>query len=234
MYTGAVGGETDRDGNREPLGHSWDHGRVTVPPTETHPGIRTYLCTRCGENRTEEIAPWSHPFVDLQSDRFYYTSVLWAYSAGITDGVDPTHFAPDRACTRGQVVTFLWRAYGCPEPSSDRCPFQDVSDRRYYHQAVLWAAEAGIALGTDATHFSPDATVTRGQFVTFLWRAEGSPTASGGNPFVDVGKGRFFYDAGLWAASEDITAGVDAGHFSPGRSWTRGQVATFLYRSFNQ
>lgn len=234
MYTCAVCGDTYRDGNREPLGHSWDHGRVTVPPTETHPGIRTYLCTRCGENRTEEIAPWSHPFVDLQSDRFYYTSVLWAYSAGITDGVDPTHFAPDRACTRGQVVTFLWRAYGCPEPSSDRCPFQDVSDRRYYHQAVLWAAEAGIALGTDATHFSPDATVTRGQFVTFLWRAEGSPTASGGNPFVDVEKGRFYYDAVLWAASEDITAGVDAVHFAPGRSCTRGQVATFLYRSFNQ
>ncbi len=179
MYTCAVCGDTYRDGNREPLGHSWDHGRVTVPPTETHPGIRTYLCTRCGENRTEEIAPWSHPFVDLQSDRFYYTSVLWAYSAGITDGVDPTHFAPDRACTRGQVVTFRRRAYGCPEPSSTAARFRmyrtgGITIRRYSGRR-----EAGIALGTDATHFSPDATVTRGQFVTFLWRAREVPDGVG-------------------------------------------------------
>ena len=169
-------------------GHSWDRGRVTAPPTETASGVRTWLCTRCGDNRTEAIGPWPNPFVDVTQERYYYTPVRWAADAGVTAGVDSTHFAPGSTCTRGQVVTFLWRAYGCPAPKSAQCPFGDVSPQRYYYQAVLWAAEQRITDGVDATHFAPDRTVTRGQLVTFLWRAEGCPTGVGTNPFADVGR----------------------------------------------
>ena len=213
-------------------GHSWDRGRVTAPPTETASGVRTWLCTRCGDNRTEAIGPWPNPFVDVTQERYYYTPVRWAADAGVTAGVDSTHFAPGSTCTRGQVVTFLWRAYGCPAPKSAQCPFGDVSPQRYYYQAVLWAAEQRITDGVDATHFAPDRTVTRGQLVTFLWRAEGCPTGVGTNPFADVERGRFYYDAVLWAAKAGITTGVDATHFRPNQSCTRGQVATFLYREF--
>ena len=212
-------------------GHSWDRGRVTAPPTETASGVRIWLCTRCGDNRTEAIGPWPNPFVDVTQERYYYTPVRWAADAGVTAGVDSTHFAPASTCTRGQVVTFLWRAYGCPAPQSAQCPFEDVSPQRYYYQAVLWAAEQGITDG-DATHFAPDRTVTRGQLVTFLWRAEGCPAGVGTNPFADVERGRFYYDAVLWAAKAGITTGVDATHFRPNQSCTRGQVATFLYREF--
>ena len=213
-------------------GHSWDRGRVTAPPTETASGVRIWLCTRCGDNRTEAIGPWPNPFVDVTQERYYYTPVRWAADAGVTAGVDSTHFAPASTCTRGQVVTFLWRAYGCPAPQSAQCPFEDVSPQRYYYQAVLWAAEQGITDGVDATHFAPDRTVTRGQLVTFLWRAEGCPAGVGTNPFADVERGRFYYDAVLWAAKAGITTGVDATHFRPNQSCTRGQVATFLYREF--
>lgn len=231
-HTCAVCGDQYMDCYVNPMGHSWNRGRVTVPPTETASGIRTCLCTRCGDNRTETIGPWPNPFVDVAQERYYYTPVRWAADTGVTAGVDSTHFVPERSCTRGQVVTFLWRAHGCPAPKSVQCPFGDVSPQRYYYQAVLWAAEQGITDGVDATHFAPERTVTRGQLVTFLWRAEGCPAAAGTNPFADVERGRFYYDAVLWAARTGITTGVDATHFMPNQSCTRGQVATFLYREF--
>ena len=107
-------------------------------------------------------------------------------------------------------MTFLWRAKGCPAPESAQCPFLDVTPKRYYYDAVLWAAEQGITAGVDATHFNPEGVVTRGQLVTFLWRAGGCPAVSGRNPFVDVTQDRFYYDAVLWAAARGITLGIDA------------------------
>ena len=199
--------------------------------------IYGYRGTAAESYATENSIPFipldgENPFVDVAEGRFYYKPVIWAVKSGITSGVDSTHFMPDATCTRGQVVTFLWRACGSPEPETSRCPFTDVSANRFYYKAVLWAYENGITAGIDATHFRPDDTVTRGQFVTFLWRAEGKPAPGGSNPFVDVKQGTFCYNAVLWASANGITSGMDATHFGTNRSCTRGQVVTFLYRCF--
>ena len=111
-----------------------------------------------------------NPFVDVKPDAYYYKAVLWALQNSITNGVDSSHFGPDKGCTRGQVVTFLWRAAGQPEPESSINPFTDVKSDAYYYKAVLWAVEQGITKGTSANKFSPDSTCTRGQIVTFLYR----------------------------------------------------------------
>ncbi|MCI6730129.1 MAG: leucine-rich repeat protein [Clostridiales bacterium] len=179
------------------------------------------------------IDPVENPFIDVPENRFYYKPVLWAVDNGITQGMTETTFEPELSCTRGQVVTFLWRACGSPEPQGTDCPFVDVSASRFYYQAVLWAVENGITAGIDATHFAPEQTVTRSQFVTFLWRAEGKPQASGAEtPFTDLNAERFYYSAVLWAVENDITAGLDKTHFAPESPCTRGQVVTFLYRNF--
>ena len=175
--------------------------------------------------------PIENPFVDVSESDYYYAAVLWAYSNNITSGKDATHFQPDAACTRAQVVTFLWRANGQPEPASTENPFVDVSKDSYYYKAVLWAAEKGITSGKNATHFQPDATVTRAQFVTFLWRAEGKPAPKGDNPFVDMANGQYYTDAVVWAYENGITSGKDATHFQPDANCIRAQVVTFLYRA---
>ena len=173
-----------------------------------------------------------NPFSDVKSGDYFYDAVLWAVENGITNGTSATEFSPKAGCTRGQVVTFLWRAAGEPEPTSSKNPFTDVRSNGYYYKAVLWAVEKGITNGTDKTHFSPNATCTRGQIVTFLWRSSGSPSAgSATNPFDDVKKTDYYYDAVLWAVSRGITKGTDKTHFSPRATCTRGQVVTFIYRS---
>ena len=129
------------------------------------------------------------------------------------------------------MVTFLWRAAGSPAPKSAENPFTDVNKGDYFYDAVLWAVEQGITSGTSATTFSPNATVTRGQTVTFLWRANGSPKADGANPFTDVSADAYYYDAVLWAVKEGITSGTTAATFSPDATVTRGQTVTFLYRA---
>lgn len=171
-----------------------------------------------------------NPFTDVAADKFYYTPVLWAYEKGITSGVTATAFQPNAACTRGQVVTFLWRAMGKPEPKTTDNPFTDVADASYCGKAVLWAYENGITAGVTADTFAPDATVSRDQFVTFLWRSAGKPAAQGTNPFTDVADGSAFYDAILWAYESGVTAGVTADTFSPKDACARGQVVTFLHR----
>ena len=217
------------------LGHDF-HLTDTREPSGSQEGYRIYTCSRCGEVKRETIPATGryNPFVDVKEGRFYYDPVLWAVEKGITSGMDATHFVPDGACTRGQVVTFLWRAEGCPEPEGTENPFVDVAPNRFYYKAVLWAAENGITAGMDATHFDPERTVTRGQFVTFLWRAAGKPATGGSNPFEDVSSGRFYYSAVLWAAANGITSGMDATHFQPETSCTRGQVVTFLYRAYGK
>ena len=171
------------------------------------------------------------PFVDVPADAYYYDAVLWAAENGITDGVDETHFAPDAICTRAQIVTFLWRAAGCPEPES-LSSFADVPADSYYAKAVAWAVEQGITVGTGDGKFSPDAPCTRAQCVAFLWRAQGTPDAAEGNPFIDVAEDTFYTDAVLWAAENGITLGTNADGttFSPDGDCTRAQIVTFLYR----
>ncbi|MBQ6261921.1 MAG: S-layer homology domain-containing protein [Clostridia bacterium] len=173
-------------------------------------------------------------FTDVSENAYYAAPVAWAVANSITNGTSATKFSPDKGCTRGQVVTFLWRAVGCPEPEGSDNPFRDVDAKDYFYKAVLWAVENGITKGTGANTFSPGQTCTRGQIVTFLWRASGSPSAgSAANPFVDVRSGDYFRDAVLWAVGKGITLGTDKTHFSPKSTCTRGQVVTFLYRAKN-
>ncbi len=177
--------------------------------------------------------PVTNPFFDVKKGSFYYDAVLWAvnHAPQITNGIDATHFGPEAGCTRGQVVTFLWRTAGCPEPASKKNPFQDVKQGAFYYKAVLWAVDKGITKGTSATAFSPNATCTRGQIVTFLYRFKDSPKASAKNPFKDVSKSAFYYSAMLWAVENGVTNGTSKTTFSPGATCTRGQVVTFLYRA---
>ena len=174
-----------------------------------------------------------NPFTDVAKNQYYYEPVLWAvnHTPQITAGTSATTFAPAATCTRGQVVTFLWRAAGCPEPKSTKNPFTDVKSSDYFFKAVLWAAEKGITAGTSATTFAPGAPCTRAHVVTFLWRANEKPSASGKNPFSDVKTGQYYTDAVLWAVSRNITAGTSATTFSPSNPCTRGQIVTFLWRA---
>ena len=174
----------------------------------------------------------TNPFTDVQSGAYYYDAVLWAVEKNITSGTSAATFSPNNPCTRGQIVTFLWRAAGSPKPTSSNNPFIDVKAGAYYYDAVLWAVEKGITSGTSATTFSPDTACTRGQTVTFLWRAAGSPkVASSNNPFSDVQAGAYYYDAVLWAVEQKVTSGTSATTFAPGSTVTRGQTVTFLWRS---
>ena len=170
-------------------------------------------------------------FVDVPADAYYYDAVLWAAKNGITGGVDDTHFAPNATCTRAQVVTFLWRAAGSPAPKSSMIPFTDVPAGSYYEQAVLWAVENGITDGTSATTFSPDAVCSRGQIVTFLWRANGSPAVSGNSAFTDVASDAYYAAAVTWAEKNDVTGGIGGGLFGSNNNCTRAQIVTFIYRS---
>ena len=169
-----------------------------------------------------------NPFTDVPSGVYYEDAVIWAVSKGITSGTSATTFSPNASCTRGQMVTFLWRAAGSPKVSGTN-PFSDVSADAYYYDAVLWAVKNGITSGTSATTFAPDATVTRGQTVTFLYRAAGSPAASGFS-FSDVSSDAYYANAVAWAVQQNITSGTGNGQFSPDADCTRAQIVTFLYR----
>ena len=172
-------------------------------------------------------------FVDVPESAYYADAVDWAVANGITTGIDATHFAPKSDCTRAQMVTFLWRTMNEPEPTLTASPFVDVQNpNAYYYKAVLWAVENEITTGTDKTHFSPNATVTRAQVVTFLWRMEGEiMPQSSISPFVDVkDSSAYYYYAVLWAVEKEITTGIDKTHFAPKDNCTRAQIVTFLYR----
>ena len=170
-------------------------------------------------------------FVDVSADAYYYDAVLWAAEEDITGGTDAVHFSPNAACTRAQAVTFLWRAAGSPEPKSSVMPFEDVAMDAYYYDAVLWAVENGITAGTTATTFVPNATCTRAQIVTFLWRTQKSPAAESLNPFADVSAEAYYNDAVVWAMENGVTAGTTEITFSPNNNCTRAQIVTFLWRS---
>ena len=167
-------------------------------------------------------------FTDVHAEDYYYDAVLWAAQKGVTGGTSDTLFAPNAGCTRAQAVTFLWRAAGSPEPKSVLLPFADVPAGSYYAKAVAWAVENGITKGVSGTLFAPDATCTRAQIVTFLWRAQQSPASGGANPFVDVRADAYYYDAVLWAVEQGITGGTGNGKFSPDAPCTRAQMVQML------
>ena len=172
-----------------------------------------------------------NPFHDVNSADYFYEPVLWAVENSVTAGVTPTSFAPNAPCTRGQTVAFLWRALGKPTPQKTENPFTDVAASAYYYTPVLWAVEKGVTYGISATQFGPEATVTRSQVVTFLWRAAGSPAAATStNPFTDVRASEYYYKAVLWAAEKGITAGVTPTSFAPNAPCTRAQIVSFLHR----
>ena len=175
------------------------------------------------------------PFTDVSENSYCYTPMLWAYYYGVTTGTDETHFSPNSTCTRGQIVTFLWRASGSPEPERTDCPFTDLDLNASYYKAVLWAVEKGVTTGKTDTIFAPKDPCSRAQIVTFLWRSQGSPKPKGwyGEPrFTDVPKKSFYYQALCWAWEEGIAAGTSEKRFSPYRPCTRGQAVTFLMRTF--
>ncbi len=195
------------------------------------------VCTVCGEVlKKGEVIPATgkkdveNPFVDVADDAYYYEPVLWAVGNEITNGVDATHFAPNAACTRAQMVTFLWRAAGSPVVEDVENPFSDVKADAYYYNAVMWAVSTGVTKGTSATTFSPNATVTRAQVVTFLYRYDGEKAATSENPFADVAEGAYYYNAVLWAVENGVTTGKTATSFAPNDDCTRAQIVTFMYR----
>lgn len=230
-----------------------DYRNAITDPTCTEQGYTTYRCSVCGDSYVSDIvAATGHsfadgkcsvcgaddpaclpenPFIDVEEADYFFIPVLWALQKEITNGISATEFGPNAHCTRGQIVTFLWRACGSPEPTMTANPFSDVKEAEYYYKAVLWAVENSITTGMSETTFEPDATCTRGQVATFLWRTQGKPDSqSSTNPFVDVRSGEYYYDAVLWAVGNGVTQGTGINTFSPDDSCTRGQIVTFLYR----
>ena len=173
--------------------------------------------------------PQTGVFVDVATGSYYEDAVDWAVEKGITNGVSSNMFAPNDPCTRAQIVTFLWRAAGSPAPKSISS-FTDVPADAFYAKAVAWAVENGITSGTGESKFSPNATCTRAQAVTFLYRASGSPAVSGSAEFSDVSATAFYADAVAWAAKKGITTGIGGGLFGADNDCTRGQIVTFLWR----
>lgn len=232
---------------------------VVTEPTCTEKGYTTHTCTVCSDSYTDSETPmtghyiyrgvcqtcgakvFANPFYDVPSSKWYYSPIMWAYyyTPQITNGVggegNEQRFDPDGYCTRAQVVTFLWRAAGKPEPSGSNS-FNDVDRSAFYYKAVLWAAEQGITNGVGGGKFAPDLVVSRAEFVTFLWRYVGKPSPTNMvSPFTDVNRSSFSfaYSAILWAAEQGITNGVGNGQFAPAAGCTRAQVVAFLCRAFN-
>ena len=214
-------------------------GKVTITVTSTADRNITASCTVTVTKNLSDaglaaiigaLGNGSLPFNDVTVRDYFYDAVKWAVDRGITSGTSRYTFSPDAPCTRAQVVTFLWRAAGCPQPVSKVNPFTDVRADDYFYTAVLWAVENGITNGTSAKTFSPDATVTRAQVVTFLWRANGQP-AAGNSGFVDVSSNAYYAKAVDWAFANGITTGMDYGAFGPDTACTRAQIVTFLYRA---
>ena len=176
-------------------------------------------------------------FIDVKTTDYFYNSVKWAVGKNITNGTSSTTFSPYKSCTRAEIVTFLWRAAGSPEPTTTRNPFRDVNAVTHssYYKAILWASQKGITSGTSTTAFSPDQVCTRAQIVTFLYRYAGQPSGYYSNPFKDVGatSEASYYNAILWAVGKGITTGTSATTFSPYASCNRAEAVTFLYRYTN-
>jgi len=219
--------------------NGYDLAELTYDPklkTKEYVDYVEFTCYGTSKNQVTGILAFEvgneNPFTDVKENMYYYDAVLWAVGEGITNGISDTKFGPDNACTRGQVVTFLWRAAGEPEPESSYCKFTDVKRGSYYYDAVLWAVEEGITDGMTATTFAPDAACTRAQVVTFLYRFFDEPSATSVNGFKDVPNNAYYYKPVVWAVKNGITNGQTKDTFAPNTTCTRGQIVTFLYRAF--
>ena len=213
---------TDKDGNELNLTNKGS-GKYTF----TMPASKVEI------NATFVKEIETSPFSDVSTSAYYYEAVKWAQEKGITGGIGHGLFGPNQPCTRAQIVTFLWRAAGSPEPKGTAAGMTDVVSGSYYEKAVAWAIENGVTTGTTATTFSPDATCTRAQAVTFLARALNAK-AAGKAEFSDVPANSYFAEAVAWAAANGVTEGVGNGMFAPDNDCTRGQIVTFLYRAYNK
>ena len=218
-YTGdevcTVCNETIKKGEVIPaLGHKFENG----------------VCTVCGAADPNYVVP--NPFKDVEKTSPYYDAIIWAAKEKITTGKTADTFGIDEGCTRAQIVTFLYRAAGSPEVKADTVnPFTDVSKDSVYYNAILWAVEKGITKGTTETTFDPNAVCTRGQIVTFLFRASGDEKVATGTNFADVASGSYCADAVAWAVANDVTNGFADGTFRPEATCTRGQAVTFIFRA---
>ena len=210
---------TDKDGNLLEITDKGDEKYTFVMPAGKVEVNATFA------KETERS-----PFTDVSTDDYYYEAVKWAAEQGITSGIGNGLFSPDSPCTRAQIVTFLWRTAGSPEPKTLNS-FNDVVSGSYYEKAVAWAVENGITVGTSATTFSPEATCTRAHAVTFLAR-EAKATASGSAGFRDVADNAYYAEAVKWATDNGITNGIGGGLFGPGNDCTRAQIVTFLWRLY--
>ena len=232
--------------------HGWDQ-TFTITPDKGYAvakvlvdgksvgSVKSYTFKNVTTDHTIEVVfmkangnPQTGVFVDVAEGSYYEEAVDWAVEKGITTGTGNNYFTPDGICTRAQAVTFLWRVAGSPTPKTEAMPFEDVLDGSYYYEAVLWAVENGITVGTSATTFSPELTCSRAHIVTFLWRAANSPSAKTANPFTDVAADAYYIDAVLWAVKLKITVGTTLSTFSPDEGCTRAQIVTFLYRAHSK
>ena len=170
-------------------------------------------------------------FKDVKKGDWYFDAVQWAVKNNITEGSGKDTFSPDVICTRTQMVTFLWRVAGSPEPKITKCDFRDVDNSAYYYKAVLWAVEKGVTVGTSDTTFSPNENVTRGQTVAFLYREAGSPFETGEDVFNDVNSNGYYFKAVSWATKNGITVGTGNGKFEPDMDCNRAQIVAMLYRT---
>ena len=204
-----------------------DNGNKSAIDVTYKNGVATLVLNHFSTYVVEAVDALS--FTDVSVKEYYFDAIAWAVKNAITEGVNDTIFAPGASCTRAQMVTFLWRANGSPEPTVTELPFTDVAVDAYYAKAVLWAVENGITTGTSDTTFDPDGVVTRAEAVTFLWRAAGNPAADG-KLFVDVESTKYYAEAVRWAVANGVTKGVSNTSFAPGSACTRAQIVTFLYR----
>ena len=232
--------------------HGWDQ-TFTITPDKGYAvakvlvdgksvgAVKSYTFKNVAKDHTIEVVfmkangnPQTGVFVDVAEGSYYEEAVDWAVKNGITTGTGNNYFTPDGICTRAQAVTFLWRVAGSPTPKTEAMPFEDVLNGSYYYEAVLWAVENGVTVGTSATTFSPELTCSRAHIVTFLWRAANSPSAKTANPFTDVAADAYYIDAVLWAVKHKITVGTTLSTFSPDEGCTRAQIVTFLYRAHSK
>ena len=218
----------------EAKGHSWSKWAMILEPTSDAEGRRRRKCSVCGKVEAQVVEKLGAEFNDVAETDYFALPVNWAVQNNITNGIAEGQFGPNQNCTRAQVVTFLWRASGEPEPASSSNPFTDVKAGEYYYKAVLWAVEKGITKGMTATEFGTNDTCTRAQVATFLWRAQNEPKPAGtGEKFSDVAKDAWYETAVLWAVENGVTNGVGNGTFAPEDTCTRGQIVTFLYRAIS-
>lgn len=214
----------DANGNKLTLK---DNGDGTY--TFTMPASKVTVTATFAEKKAEPIVP-EKLFADVSAEEYYYEAVKWASENGVTGGIGENLFGANLPCTRAQIVTFLWRAAGSPEPKG-MSGFVDVSADAYYAKAVAWAVEEGIVSGTSATTFSPDAVCTRAQSVAFLYRAFGEKVNKAAG-FSDVSADAYYADAVAWAVENGVASGIGGGLFAPDQDCARGQIVAFLYRAY--